>query len=484
MKSRFFAAVGPAVAAIVAALTPGFGGLARAEESPATSADPPNVVLIYIDDLGYGDVGCYGCEDIPTPQIDRLAEEGVRLTASYITNPPCCPSRCSLLMGQYAQRFGKYGMSRGLPIPEDRPTLAAYLSDRGYKTGQIGKWDVGTPSQHALAVGFDEVAQTPPKKIYTDEEIAALPKSLRKKIVGKDGRSKYWCVNAAGETVWLTDDDGDRAVEFINRHADEPFFLYWSPHAVHSFNDETPERLMNRTTATGKRRKLAGAIVSVDDQVGKILAALERHELRENTLVIFTSDNGPNPTEGGTATPYAGGKNAGTQQEGWVRVPTVLSLPGTLPRGTVYDGLVANFDFCSTIAQFTTNAIPAHCDGVDLIPRLTGDNREPAHEMLFWLNNQPDDAPRRHLIAVRWRDWRLYRQRANEPWRLFDLAADPTEQTDLAAEKPDLVQKLAAAHAEWAATLAPLETVPKPHRGTRKDGPNGPGIGHGWAVAD
>lgn len=110
-------------------------------------AAKPNIVLIYIDDLGYGDLGCYGCKDIPTPNIDRLAKEGVCFTASYITNPPCCPSRCSLMMGQYAQRFGKYGMSRCLPIPEDRPTLAKFLSGNGYVTGHIGKWDLGSKNK-------------------------------------------------------------------------------------------------------------------------------------------------------------------------------------------------------------------------------------------------------------------------------------------------------------------------------------------------
>ena len=136
------------------------------------AAEKPNVVLIYIDDLGYGDLGCYGCKDIPTPNIDRLAKEGVRCTASYITNPPCCPSRCSLMMGQYAQRFGKYGMSRGLPIPQDRPTLARYLTDSGYATGQIGKWDIGTKRQGPLNVGFTEVRRGRRKK-YTAEECQA-----------------------------------------------------------------------------------------------------------------------------------------------------------------------------------------------------------------------------------------------------------------------------------------------------------------------
>ena len=174
-------------------------------------ADQPNVIFILTDDLGYGDLGCYDCEDIPTPHVDRLAKEGVRFTASYITNPPCCPSRCALMMGQYGQRFGKYGMSRGLPIPEDRPTLAKFMGENGYVTGQIGKWDVGSKAQGPLQVGFAEVAQKPPKK----------------------KGSKYFCKNKEGEIQWLTDYDGDNVVTFIGRHKDKPFFLmhhYKAPH--------------------------------------------------------------------------------------------------------------------------------------------------------------------------------------------------------------------------------------------------------------
>jgi arylsulfatase A-like enzyme len=320
---------------ILALLLTFFGLLQAAEES-----ERPNVVLIYIDDLGYGDIGVYGCPDIPTPNIDRLAAEGVRCTASYITNPPCCPSRCSLIMGQYGQRFGKYGMSRGLPIPEDRPTLARFLSDNGYATGQVGKWDIGTKAQGPLKVGFTEVAQKPPKKKVGDQI------------------SKYFCINEDGKTQWLTDYDGDNLVEFIDRHKSDPFFLYWSPEAVHSSNQQAPARLTERTTAKGKRSKLAGAIVSVDDQVGKLLDVLEKRGLRKNTLVIFSSDNGANGGEGGLSTPYRGGKGQGTQQEGWVRVPTIFSMPGVIPKGKEYHDLVANFDFYSTIASLAGLTIP------------------------------------------------------------------------------------------------------------------------------
>tara|TARA_R110002049_G_scaffold285698_4_gene466978 strand:+ start:98728 stop:100158 length:1431 start_codon:yes stop_codon:yes gene_type:complete len=445
--------------------------------STGATAETPNVVLIYIDDLGYGDLGCYGCKDIPTPNIDRLAKEGVRCTASYITNPPCCPSRCALMMGQYGQRFGKYGMSRGLPIPDDRPTMARFLSGRGYVTGQIGKWDIGSRHQGPLNVGFTKVAKVPPKKQYSDKELLSASKELRNQIAKKDGKSKYFCVNENGESVWLTDYDGDLMTSFIDQHQAEPFFLYWSPEAVHSSNTEVPDRLADRTTAEGKRRKLAGAIVSIDDQVGKLLKVLNQHNLREETLVIFTSDNGANGGEGGTSTPYTGGKGQGTQKEGWVRVPTIFSMPGTIPAGQQYDGLIANFDFYSTITQLTTRTIPEHCDGVDLLPFLRGDAKGEPHEYLFWLNNEPGDAVRRHLIAVRWQNWRLYKKYEQDEWQLFDLESDPREENDVAANHPDVVREMAAQHAAWSQTLAPLGEI--------HDSLGGQSViptGHGWAV--
>ena len=421
-----------------------------------TSAEKPNVVLIYIDDLGYGDIGCYDCEDIPTPHIDRLAKEGVRFTASYITNPPCCPSRCALMMGQYGQRFGKYGMSRGLPIPEDRPTLAKFMGKNGYVTGQIGKWDVGSKVQGPLQVGFDEVAQKPPKK----------------------KESKYFCTNKEGKTQWLTDYDGDNILKFIERNKSKPFFLYWSPEAVHSKNDEAPSSLTERTSAKGKRSKLGGAIVSVDDQVGKLTKALSKHGLRKNTLVIFSSDNGANVGEEGSSAPYRGGKGNGTQQEGWVRVPTIFSMPGVVPEGKDYHKQIANFDFYSTIASVAGLPIPRHCDGVNLIPYLTGKNKGEPHEYLFWLNNEPGDAERRHMIAVRWKKWRLYKKYDKDPWQLFDLEVDPMEEKNIAKNHTDIVERLSAKHAAWRKTLAPLGKIPKLAKSDDRIG-----TGHGWSYA-
>jgi arylsulfatase A-like enzyme len=461
-----------AIAILLSLLCPG------GAEAVSMATEKPNLVLIYIDDLGYGDLGAYGCTDIPTPNIDRLAAEGVRCTASYITNPPCCPSRCALMMGQYGQRFGKYGMSRGLPIPENRPTLARFLRDNGYITGQIGKWDIGTRRQGPLKMGFTEIRKVPPKKIYTADELASLPAAFRKQLAKKSGQSKYFCINEEGETVWLTDYDGDSMVNFIDRHKADPFFLYWSPEAVHSSNMEAPDRLKDRTRAQGKRRTLAGAIVAVDDQVGKLLDVLNKRALRKNTMIIFSSDNGANGGEGGSSTPYTGGKGQGTQKEGWVRVPTIFSMPGVLPKGKQYDGLIANFDFYATIAVLAGQAIPKHCDGVDLVPYLTGARSGAAHEYLFWLNNEPGDAVRRHLIAVRWQDWRLYKKYVKDPWQLFDLKLDPREEHDIAPRHADVVKQMAVQHSAWSKTLAPLGEIPQ----IRSGEPIIPS-GYGWSNA-
>ncbi len=445
--------------------------LAWAESKPLQM---PNVVLLFIDDLGYGDTSPYGCRDIPTPNIDRLAKEGVTCTASYITNPPCCPSRSSLMMGMYGQRFGKYGMSRGLPIPDDKPTLAEFMRDHGYVTGQIGKWDIGTKAQGPLARGFMEVAKRPKPKQYTN--LTQAPKGFRK----KKGNSKYVCINAKGEEVWLTDVNGDQMVEFIERNKERPFFLYFSPEAVHSPSGEAPARLTKRTRVhEGKRKYLAGAIVSVDDQVGKLLTTLEKHNLRKNTLVIFSSDNGANGADGGRSTPYRGGKGKGTQQEGWVRVPTIFSYPGVLPQGKQYTGLTCTLDYYATLAAIIGKPAPEHLDGVNVFPYLTGEKNGDAHEFLYWLNNDPHDPKHRHLTVVRWKNWRLYMHK-QLGWQLFDLEHDPREEKDVAKDYPAVVKTMKAQHATWAERLAPLGKVPRPDRSLPPIIPTGVG----WAYAE
>jgi arylsulfatase A-like enzyme len=170
-----------------------------------TRVRKPNVVILFIDDLGYGDLGSFGCRDIPTPHMDSLAANGVKCTNSYITNPPCSPSRCCIMTGMYIQRFGKSGMARGLAIPKNHPTMAEFMRDAGYVTGMIGKWDIGSKEQGPLDRGFMEVARRAPSK------------------------KPFICLRRDGSEVFRTDLDGDYMAEFVERNRDKPFFLYlWS----------------------------------------------------------------------------------------------------------------------------------------------------------------------------------------------------------------------------------------------------------------
>ncbi|MEM9645752.1 MAG: sulfatase-like hydrolase/transferase [Planctomycetota bacterium] len=424
MKYRFFL---PLVAWV--AYSNGSIGATRAADATGATADKPTVVVLFIDDLGYGDLACFGNERIPTPNMDSLARNGVRCTMSYISNPPCSPSRCSLMTGMYAQRFGKSGMARGLPIPEDHPTLAELMRNAGYVTGQVGKWDIGSIGQGPHQRGFMEVARNAPGEQYDR-------------------------IDRNGDPVYLTDLDGDYMVEFVQRNAGHPFFLYFSPLAVHSQVKNTPQSYRDRVPG-GNGTAYEGAVVAVDDAVGKLQAVLAKHGLEDKTLILLTGDNGANLEEGGTSAPYRGGKGRHTQMEGWVHTPTIITWPGTIPGGQTFDGKMATFDFYSTIAAAAALTPPEICDGTNLLPYMNGELRGDVHEYLFWHNADPTDAPRRNLFAVRWKNWRLIK--ASERWKLFDLKSDPEERDDIAADLPDVVANMRSKYDDFVATLPPLK---------------------------
>jgi len=426
---------------------------------PAVQAAPekPNVIMLFIDDLGVGDIGPFGCKDIPTPHMDRLAKEGVTLTQMYVTNPPCSPSRHSLLMGTYAQQDGKYGMMRGLPLPDDKPTFGDVFRDNDYVTGTVGKWDVGfrqSPSER----GFMEVAVSPPK--------------------APDGQL-FMRLDDNGEEIWLTELDGDRLVEFVdrNRKKGKPFMMYWSPYAVHCPHSNTPEKYCERTLVPkgqkkskifgSNRRMLGGGIVALDDQIGKLLDYLDEHKMRKNTLIMLVSDNGPNIGEGGTSTPYRGGKGSGREQVGWTLTPGIVSWPGVIPEGTRYDGMMCTFDFYPTMLAAANIPLPPHLDGVDVMPWLSGKKKGDVRDYVYWYNKNSKTRTR-DIQAVRFGDWRLYRPQQQDAWRLYDLKKDPREENDVAEQFPEVVKQLEKKHTEWAETLPPiydLENRPAPASG-------------------
>jgi arylsulfatase A-like enzyme len=408
----------------------------------------PNLIVLYVDDLARGDVGAFGCPDPGTENIDRLADQGVRLLNAYTHNAPCSPSRTALMMGMDTQKFGKYGLSRGVPIPEDKPTLAETMRDAGYHTGFIGheKWDIGRWDQGALDRGFLEAAKQPPRVPQEDDPF----------------RHQSWYRDIRGD--YLTEIEGDYAVDFISRHGRtaQPFFLYYVPLAVHVPLHEVPARYLERLYPghVGKhppRHLLRASLLALDLQVGRILDRLEEMGIAEETLIFFSSDNGGDPAMNHRPEPYRGGKRgvrrANLQWEGNFRMPTLMSWPGTLPAGGTYEGLSSTIDFYATAVAAARTALPEHCQGVDLLPRLRGECEPDADRMLFWNTHGSE--------IVRWRQWRLVRFREGA-WRLYDIEADPRETRDLSATQPEILAQLRARYEAWLERMAPPVAPARP----------------------
>ena len=414
--------------------------------SPAASAAErqPNVIIIVGDDMGYADVGFHGCQDIPTPHLDSLAAGGVRCTNGYVSGPYCSPTRAGLLTGRYQTRFGHEfnpsgGGERGLPLSET--TIADRLKAAGYKTGLVGKWHLGgDDAHHPNARGFDEF-------------FGFLA-----------GAHTYWAEKGAPifrnrdevkETAYLTDAFGREAAAFVERHKDEPFFLYLAFNAVHTPMDAQEERLAKfGKIADPKRRKYAAMMSAMDDAIGEVLAQVEADGLSDNTLIFFISDNG-GPTMSTTATngsinaPLRGSKR--TTLEGGVRVPFLVKWPGKLPAGKVYDQPVIQLDATRTAleAAGVDTASDEKLEGVALLPYLTGENNDAPHDALFWRFGPQ--------MAIRQGDWKLVKydpvvdggKKGATDARLYNLAEDISEEDNLIAEEPEKAKELQAAWEEW-----------------------------------
>jgi arylsulfatase A-like enzyme len=423
--------------------------LALISATPATAADRPNIIILYIDDLARGDVGAFGCPDPGTENIDHLADMGIRLDYGYTHNAPCSPSRTALMMGGYTQRFGKYGLSRGVPIPEDKPTLAETLRDAGYLTAMIGheKWDIGKWDQGALDRGFMIAAKQPPRE--------AAPKG---------GESGSWYVDINGD--YLTETEGDYAVDFISRHgkSDKPFFLYYVPLAVHTPLHEVPRKYLDHLYPghEGKyapRQYLRASLHALDVQIGRILDKLDEMDIAKETLIIFSSDNGGDPGAQARPLPFRGGKGgpnrSNLQWEGNYRMPTILAFPGTLPAGKTYPGMSSTIDFYATAAALAKTPLPEHCEGVDLMPLLLGKQQPDPDRILFWNTHGSQ--------ITRWKQWRIVKFRDEPTWRLFDIVADPGETTNLADKHPDIVNTMADRYDAWLGEMAkPAQPVSPP----------------------
>jgi arylsulfatase B len=451
----------------------------------AAAAPRPNIILIVADDLGYGEPGCYGGKDVPTPHIDSLARNGARFTSGYATAPFCAASRAALLTGRYQTRFGfefnPIGAANSDPaigLPTSERTVADALRESGYATALVGKWHLGgTAKFHPQRRGFDEFFGFLHEGHYfVPPPWAGHVTWLRRKSL-PDGSKGRW-TSPDGRTVWSThmdtfepDYDADNPVlrggqpvevttnlteaftreaeDFITRHRAQPFFLYLAYSAVHSPLQGRDDYLKKFAHLGDiQRRIFAAMLAQLDDGVGRVLARLRKLGLEENTLIVFLSDNG-GPTRELTSSnaPFRGEK--GQLLEGGVRVPFLAQWPGRLPAGRVEARLVSSLDFFPTALAAAGARVEAKLDGVDLLPPLTAPGDAPFRRAHYW---------RVGAQAAFIQDgWKIHRGRGDKSWQLYDLANDPGEARDLAAQHPD---RLAALEAAWreldAGMVAPL----------------------------
>lgn len=420
----------------------------------------PNVVLIFADDLGYGDVCGYSCQGSSTPNIDSIAANGVLFTDGHVTAPVCSPSRAGLLTGRYQQRFGHEfnagGAARcereGLGLPTSETTVADAMRAAGYATGLVGKWHLGSqPQFQPQQRGFDEYfgflhgANTymePPRG-------PGIHYAARANENYKDKRSEFHQIyrgtNTVQEKEYLTDAFSREAVDFIDRHHEDPFFLYLAynaPHTPLQVTSKYYERFPH--IADEKQRIFAAMVSAMDDGIGRVLETLKQNNLWDDTLVLFVSDNGcATYTEACYNDPLLGGKLM--MFEGGQRVPFMAQYPGRLPAGKVYDGAVSALDIFPTAVALAGAQAPDNCDGVDLMPYLTGEREGDPHQALFWRNGANS--------AVRQGNWKLVNLTEGRNLLLYDLAADIGEMNDLAAKHPEKLKELSGLLADWNSEL-------------------------------
>ena len=420
---------------------------------PSEHADPlPNIVIIFADDLGYGDLGCFGSQAVRTPSLDRMAAEGIRLTNFYATAPLCSPSRAGLLTGRYPVRtlvtmplypagstmdiifnvggVYSYGV-RG--IPDDEILLPEILRQRGYRTGILGKWHLGDRSPHLpTECGFDFFYgayysnDERPYAVYRNEQVE---------------------IEAPADQDKLTKQLTKEAIDFIQESGDQPFFLYYAQpfphvplHASDAFRGKSAAGLYGDT------------VEEIDWSAGQILRTIEELGLDEDTLVIFTSDNGP--WWQGSAGETRGRKNLAF--EGGFRVPFIARWPGVIPAGPESDEMSMNFDVFATCLAVAGVGVPEDriIDGKNVLPLLKGESNSP-HETLYYYK-------RNHLMGIRHENWKYLRRHMTDnggyaslsqgPF-LFNLALDPDESYSLIESEPGVAARLVGMMEDWEAGI-------------------------------
>ena len=419
---------------------------------PGILAQKTNIILLFADDAGYHDFGFQGSKTFKTPNLDRLASEGMVFKQAYTTAAVCGPSRAGLLTGMYQQKFGfeennvpGYMSSSSklmwdeMGLPLHLKTIADYLNPLGYKSIILGKWHLGHADKyHPLNRGFDEFYgfRDGARTFFTlnQKEAYARPSKRIEKGFG----------NYQEPQKYLTDALADEACDFIERNKENPFFMFVSFNAVHTPLQATQEDLDKVKGLTGKRKKLAAMTLALDRACGVILNKLKEHGLDKNTLVVFSNDNG-GPAEAGTCNyPLSGAKS--NNLEGGIRVPFIMKLPSVIKAGSEYDRPISLLDLLPTFVNAAGgNAAEIEAlDGIDLIPYLTGENEADPHEMLFW--------KKENRGIIRKGDWKMLRF-PDRPAELYNIREDITESNNLAYKHPDKVREMFKLLFEWEGEL-------------------------------
>ena len=433
LKSVFFR-----TAAAVTAAASLWGGEAPAADAPAK----PNVLVIVADDLGYGDLGFQGGKEIPTPNLDQLAADGVKCTSGYISCPVCSPTRAGLLTGRYQQRFGHEfnpgpapDAAQKIGLPVDEKTIADRFRAAGYKTGLVGKWHLGNlPEFHPQQRGFEEFYG------FLGGAHPYFPGSPQNNPILRG-------TETVQDPEYLTDAFGKEAVAYIDRHKADPFYLQVTFNAVHNPQHAKAEHLERfKEISNERRRTYAGMLTAMDDAIGTILGKLKSEKLDQNTLVVFISDNG-GPEANGSTNGSLRGQKAQTW-EGGIRVPFVVKWPAAIPAGGEFHQPVIQLDLLPTaLAAIGHPVTDKNLDGVNLLPFLKGESQGAPHERLYWRFGPQ--------TAIRQGDWKLVKATGIDAPQLFNLKADIGEKTDLSSAEPAKFQELQTAWNEWNATLVP-----------------------------
>ncbi|QDU38625.1 Arylsulfatase [Maioricimonas rarisocia] len=436
--------------------------------SIVTGADEelPNIVLVFADDQGYQDLGCYGSPHIRTPNIDRLASEGMRFTSYYSAYCVCSASRASLMTGCYQPRMnipGVLGPRSKVGLHPDEVTIADLLKTKGYATMCVGKWHLGDkPQTLPTAQGFDHYFGLPYSNDMARQkgwgngpaDLDRIWKEKKWDIYNNDLRRDEEIVESPVNQTTLTDRYTEEAVKFVRANRSQPFFLYF-PHTMPHVPLFVSDDRYDADAANAYRL----TIEHIDWSVGELIKTLDDLGIADNTLVIYTSDNGPwlsKKHHGGSALPLRSGK--GTTFEGGMRVPGIMRWPARIPAGTVCDQVVSSVDLLPTIASLVDADLPPHpIDGLDVSALLNDPTSPSPHDeagYFYYRNNR--------IEAVRLGKWKLRipgpprrnaARRKPQPVELYNLDEDISETTNLAEEHPEVVEQLEQLAAEYDADL-------------------------------